>query len=189
MLGGVGVGAGEEERVLAVLCPGGEHLLAFDHPLVAVPVGSGPGRRDVGSRVWLGVAQAEADVAPGHPRQDVGLELVGAPLLHRRQHHHGRPPRDGGSVAGPQLAIEKGRLQGGGAGAAGVAGPGGHDPAPGRQGLVEALVETRAGAELLVDHLGGDVLVAERPRVVPERSGRIVELNGTEIHDVSSCLS
>ena len=59
----VGVGAGEQEAVVGELGLGGPHLLAVDHPLVAVEHGRGLERREVGAGVGLAEALAPADRA------------------------------------------------------------------------------------------------------------------------------
>src|SRR4029077_10432676 len=53
------IGAGDQENILAVLCAGGEDLRTVDHPFFAVLNRANLGRRDVGTAVGLGVAEAE----------------------------------------------------------------------------------------------------------------------------------
>ena len=80
VLGGVGVGAAEDEDVVGDEPLGGPDLLAVDDPLVAVEHGLGAERGEVGAGVGLGEALAPGDLA----REDLGQEelllLLGAPL-------------------------------------------------------------------------------------------------------------
>jgi hypothetical protein len=71
VLGSVGVGAGEEEHVVGELGLRGPHLLAVDHPLVAVEHGGGLEAGEVGAAVGLAEALAPPHLAP----QDLGQEL------------------------------------------------------------------------------------------------------------------
>ena len=64
VLGGVGVGAGQQEDVVGVLGLGGPDLLAVDHPLVAVELGPGLERRPGRSGVGLAEPLAPRDAPP-----------------------------------------------------------------------------------------------------------------------------
>ena len=78
MLGHVGVGAGEEDAPLGPVGGRRPHLLAGDHPLVAVAHGAGGDGGQVGAGLGLGEQLAPHLVAPEHRREEPPLLLLGA---------------------------------------------------------------------------------------------------------------
>ena len=98
VLGGVGVGAGDEHAPLGVLGEGGPDLLAGDDPFVAVLDRARLQRGEVGARLRLGEALAP-DLLAGEDRLQVALLLrVGAVgdhhrAAHRQAEHVGRARR------------------------------------------------------------------------------------------------
>ncbi len=69
------VGVGDEVDVLAVVCAGGEHLRAVDHPGVTVSHRAGLARGDIRTPFGLGVAQAQPHMAAENTGHHLGLEL------------------------------------------------------------------------------------------------------------------
>jgi hypothetical protein len=150
VLGGIGVGAGQQEDVVGELGLGGPHLLAVDHPLVAVEFGPGLERGQVAAGVGLG-----EPLAPGDgPVEDAGDELLLLLL--------GGPLQDGGAdqgvaeEVGPQgglgpgeLLVQHHRLHQRESLAPVLHWPRGADPAPGEQLGGPLLVE---GLPLLAGH-------------------------------------
>ena len=67
-----------------------EHLLAIDHPLVAVAPGTRLRGGDVGAGVGLAVAETDEDLAAVDPRHHLGPLGVGAHELERARHEHRR---------------------------------------------------------------------------------------------------
>src|SRR5918995_1110048 len=63
-------GADRQPAVVGVAGQAGPHLLAGDHVVVAVADGPSAQRRQVGAGAWLGVADAEMDLAPQDLRQE-----------------------------------------------------------------------------------------------------------------------
>ena len=98
MLGGVGVGAGDEHAPLRELGEGRPDLLPGDDPFVAVLDRAGLQRGEVGARLRLGEALAP-DLLGGEDRLQVALLLlVGAVgdddrAAHRQAEHVGRARR------------------------------------------------------------------------------------------------
>ncbi len=76
VLRGVEVGAGEQDGPVGRPGAGVPHLLAVDHPLVAVAHGAGAQRREVGAGAGLAV-----ELAPDLLAADDLVEVVGALLL------------------------------------------------------------------------------------------------------------
>ena len=76
--GQVGVGAAGQPDVVGVLDQRGPHLLAVDHPLVALQPRPGLQAGEVGARTRLRVADREVHLALEDLRQDLGLLRVGA---------------------------------------------------------------------------------------------------------------
>ncbi len=108
VLGGVGVRAAGEPDPVGLLGVAGEDLLAVDDPVVAVPYGAGPQRRQVRPGLGLAVADREDEVAAEDAGQEVRLLLLG-PVRHqgradRVQGDHG----DGG--ARPVRLVEEDEL-------------------------------------------------------------------------------
>ena len=80
-LGDVGVGADQDRDQRGRAAVGQPHLLAGERvAAVGVRHGLGGDRRDVGPAVRLGHRERPAHLARGHPRQVLGLLLVGAVL-------------------------------------------------------------------------------------------------------------
>ena len=101
MLGYGGVGAGQEDPVIAVLGPGGPDLLAVDDPLVSVLHGSGTQIGHVRAPRGFGEELAP-DVFPGGH-----LGKVGGPLLVSRKAHDHRATHaqaDGKGLGGHVVA-------------------------------------------------------------------------------------
>ena len=169
VLGGVGVGAGDEHAPLGVLGEGRPDLLPGDDPFVAVLDRLRLQRGEVGARLRLGEALAP-DLLGGEDRLQVALLLlVGAVgdhdrAAHRQAEHVGRARR---FLAG-RLADEDRLLDQGRAAAAVLLRPG--DPGP--TGLVQlALPLAAEGHHLLEPGLGlgpGMVLFQPGPDLVAE---------------------
>ena len=97
VVGGVGIGPAGQPDVVGLIGARRPHLLAVDHPLVAVSHRPGGERGQVGARARLAVADGEQDVAGQNARQIGGLVLLGA-VGHQRGPHgvegderHGAP--------------------------------------------------------------------------------------------------
>ena len=80
----VGVGLDQQQRHVAVQAVGDPGLRAVDDVVVAVELGDGADRLQVGAGVRLGEAEAAAHLAGRHPRQVLALLLFGAVALDRR---------------------------------------------------------------------------------------------------------
>ena len=142
VLGGVGVGAGDEHAPLGVLGEGRPDLLPGDDPFVAVLDRLRLQRGEVGARLGLGEALAP-DLLGGEDRLQVALLLlVGAVgdddrAAHRQAEHVGRA----GRFLARRLADEDRLLDQRRAAAAVLLRPG--DPGP--AGLVQLAAATRGG--------------------------------------------
>ena len=161
MLGCGRVGAGEAEAVLTKLGARGEHLLAPYHPVVAISNSTGARRREVGSGVGLGVAQADIHRAIGYSGKYRRLEFVAGECSYCDcRHRRGLGDDlwgtrtlelefdDAGSNIVESRAPQLGR-------------PAGHCPRPGAEGFMEGDVVAVARMSLLLVHLFGHVLVEE----------------------------
>ena len=84
---GVRVGADDEDAPVGDVRVGRPHLLAVDHPLVAVQLGPGAGAGQVGAGAGLGEALAPHLLAGEQRRQEARLLLLGAPGQDRRAGH------------------------------------------------------------------------------------------------------
>ena len=80
VLGHVVVGAGQHEAPVGVVGVAGPDLVAVDDVLVAVAVGPGAQRRQVGAGVGLAEALAPALAPVDHAGQEAGLDVVAAVL-------------------------------------------------------------------------------------------------------------
>ena len=81
---GVGVGLGEDDVDVGDAGVGDPVLRPGQHVVVAVAHGAGPHGGHVAPGVGLGEAVARLDLACRHPRHVRLLELLGAPVQHRR---------------------------------------------------------------------------------------------------------
>ncbi len=98
MLGGLGVGAGEEDAVVGAVCVAGPDLLAVHHPLVAVELGAGSERGEV--RAGVGLAEELApDLLAPQQRPKEALPLPVAP----GGEDGGRRPPDPDGVVRPRV--------------------------------------------------------------------------------------
>src|SRR6185312_13243037 len=104
--GRIRVGAGEQEAVVGVVAAGGPHLLAVDHPLVAVEYGRRLQRGQVGAAVRLAEALAPAHRAVEDARQELLLLLLGPPL------QDGRADESVAEEVGAQWSLQPGELLG-----------------------------------------------------------------------------
>ena len=105
----VGVGARGDDEPVAVVAGGAERLLAVDHPLVAVEHRTGAQRREIGTRVRLGVSLGPHDLAGRHAGEERRLLLVGTEAEDRRPHLHA----DAGEATGAptiELLLHDARL-------------------------------------------------------------------------------
>ena len=76
----IGVGAGQDEDPIGQVPRGGPHLLAVEHPFVAVQLGPAPDIGQVGSGARFRVPLAPDVLTGQDPWQEVGLLFLGAPL-------------------------------------------------------------------------------------------------------------
>ena len=178
VLGQGRVGPGEQEDMGGELGVGGEDLLPVDDPLVAVADRPGLGPGDVGPAVRLGVADAD----PGRSAGDPGLQLVADPRipvgldggpdqLGEADHAHRRVPVT-------QLALEDLDAHVVQSRAAVFLPPARPQPALGAHGELKALIVGRVPLPHPRVHLGGELLVQERPDLIPERALRFGEGDG-----------
>ena len=178
--GEVGVGAAGQPDPVGVLDQRGPHLLAVDHPLVALAGGLGLQRRQVGARAGLGVADREVQVAGEDLREEELLLLVGAVAHDRRPDRverqvGDRHPGHGRGVGEDQLLDHRARL------AAVLLGPADAQPAVGPDlpdhflvdpGLAE--LSCRRGQPGLT--LGSDELVEVLLELCPQ--GEVLGIEG-----------
>ncbi len=87
MLHLVGIGAGDDHAVIALVGQGGPHLLAVDDPFVTVEFGLGLQAGDVGSGAGLGEHLAPHRLAGDVVGEESLLLLVGAVLGEHRHAH------------------------------------------------------------------------------------------------------
>ena len=87
VLAHVSVGAGEQEHPVRLAGPGRPHLLAVDHPLLAVEHGASGQRGEVAPGPRFGEALAPAVVTTEDPRQEPPLLRLGAPPQQRAAEH------------------------------------------------------------------------------------------------------
>src|SRR5581483_2743060 len=125
-----GIGPHEAPAVLRVARPGGPHLLAVDHEVVAVEFGAGRQAGEVAARVRLAEAQAPGDLrTKGREHPLPPLRLV--PELEDRRRHDRQPL---GVVRAPDAEavelLEVGHLlSGGGTSPTELRRPPGNEPA------------------------------------------------------------
>ena len=62
VLGDIGVGPGQEDHPVGLVCHGGPHFLTVDHPLVAIADGLGGDGRHVRTMVGLAVPEAAVEL-------------------------------------------------------------------------------------------------------------------------------
>ena len=105
VLGQVGVGAGDDLADVGVLRAGGPHLLAGDHPLVAVALGLGLQAGQVAAGAGLAEQLAADDVAAVHRLQVAVLGGVAAVGEDRRR-DHAEPDREEALVGHLVLGLE-----------------------------------------------------------------------------------
>ena len=130
VLGGVGIGAGEQEAVVGVVTLGRPHLLAVDDPLIAVEHGRRLDRREVGAGIRLREPLAPPRLSLQDAREELLLLLFAPPLQERRSDErvteevaaHRR--LGAGELFGERDALHRGEAL-----AAVLRGPGGADPA------------------------------------------------------------
>ena len=125
-----GVGAGEQDAPVGGHRPAGPHLLAGDHPPVAVAHGPGAQAGEVGAGVGLGEELAPDVVAPAHGGQEP-LLLGGRAVGHQRgaDHEDGHVEEAGGDGVARLLLADDAGLVGREPAAAELVGPGGDAPA------------------------------------------------------------
>ena len=95
VLGHVGIGAGDDDAVVAVMRARGPHLLAVDHPALAPirqfgALGAGADAGHVGARRRLGEELAPHFLAVQR-RLDVALEMLGRGIGHHGGNAHAQP--------------------------------------------------------------------------------------------------
>ncbi len=131
MLGCFWISPGEQEDVVGELRLGRPHLLALDHPFVAVEIGTCLERRQVASGVGFGEPLAPRDRAVEDLGDELSLLFLGSPLQDGRAHEgvpeevrpHGRH-RTGEFLVEDDLLDERETL------ASVFLGPRGTDPSP-----------------------------------------------------------
>ena len=184
VLGGLGVGAGEEVDVLGEVGAGGPDLLAVDDELVAVDLGAGLEGGEVGAGVGLGEALAPDVLRGGDAGKVALLLLLGAVDDERGAELVGLSVEHGGAPVG-ELFLENGLLDEGLAEAAVLLGPRDADPAAGAellaelQGVGPVLCGKAALAAPAVAELFGRLGVNELADLGPER---IFLWGETELH-------
>ena len=108
VLGLVGIGAADDLADLGVLGAGGPHLLAVEHPLVAVALGPCLDAGEVAAGPRLAEELAGDDVAPVEVPQVCVAHLGGSVGEDRRGHHpqaDGEDPHAGCGVAGLEAVV------------------------------------------------------------------------------------
>ena len=173
----------DQKRVSTVLGTRGEHLLTVDHPLVAVAHGAGLRSSNVGPGVGLRVAEAEADLAPEHPRDHLRFQLLIAPLDDRWEHPGCGAPRNPGGLARTEFVLEDRFLPSRQAGAPTLGWPPRNDPSALPQRTVEGDVMSRARSPFLLIDVVREVRIEEGAHVVPEGLRLVVDLKDGEFHD------
>src|SRR5262249_31987547 len=148
-----------QEAVLAVLRARGEHLGAADDPLVAVEDRPGTGAGEVGAAVRLGVPEADADLAAGNTRHDVGLQPLVALGAAGAQRQRGGALGDARRVPAAQLVLQETAAQRVQPGAPLGYRPIRKYPALFAERAMEGAVVPGAGLPLLLDDAGREVLV------------------------------
>ena len=126
----VGIGAAEQEAEVGVVGARGPHLLAVDHPLVAVAHGTGGQGRQVAARAGLAHPEARGDLA-AQDRQGVVADLVLGAVVEDRRRHDAEALHVGGAghLRLGQLLDEHERLDRSGVAAAALGRPARHEPA------------------------------------------------------------
>ncbi len=175
VLGELGIGPGQQEHVGGFVGQGGEHLLAVDHPFVAVAHRTRLGRGDVGAGVGLGVPEGEDDVPGQRRRYETLLLLVGPDGADGAGDHDGLTETVGGDAGEAQLVAHRGHLHGVAALTAVLLGPRRRDPALRAQRSVELPVVRRPGVVGALDHLGTEVLAQELAHLLAERVAALAE--------------
>ena len=154
--GDVRVGAGQQDRPVAVLGPRGPHLLPVHHEHVPVPDGPGGQSGQVRAGVGLGEELAPHLLAPEHGSQVAVLLLLGA-VGDQGRPAHADPHREHADrhVEAGDLLVEDGLAPGRVAPSAVLDGPGDRPPAT----LVERVLPGAASTHVV------RVLVIQRPVV------------------------
>ncbi len=142
VLGGVGVGPGQQEDVVGSARLGGPHLLAVDDPLIAVQLGLRREAGQIGSRVGFAEPLAPGDRAVEDARDELLLLFLGPPL------QKGGADQRVAEEVGPQrrpgpgeLLVQHDLLEEGQPLAAVFGGPAGADPPSGEEFRRPFLVE------------------------------------------------
>ena len=105
MLGGIGVGAAQQKDVAGEFRAAGEHLLAVDHPIIAISHRAGAGAEHIRTRARLAVAQAAGGLAARQLGQHLGLGFgVAKPPDHMAHHVGNARAHAAPAVAFPHIA-------------------------------------------------------------------------------------
>ena len=108
-LGDVGVGAGEAHAEVGDVGPGGPHLLAGEHPLVAVALGPRGERGEVGAGAGLAEELAPPLLVAHDRRQEAQPLLLGAVGEQRGRGQVEAERVEPAEVVGPQLGVDGAR--------------------------------------------------------------------------------
>ena len=110
VLGGVGVGAGQQHYPVGAVGQRRPDFAAVDYQVVAVAHGAGAQRGQIGAGLRFAVALAPLHFASRHRRQ-MGAFLLFRPVNHQRrpQHPHAEDVAAGGAAVG-HFFVEDGRL-------------------------------------------------------------------------------
>ena len=158
------VGARQQEDVVGVLRLRGPDLLAVDHPLVAVEVGTCLQPGEVGTGIGFAEALAPRDLSGQDLREELLLLLLAPPLQDRRTDERvAEEVSPQGRARTSELLVEHDVLHGRQALAAVLLGPGSADPAAVEELLRPLLLElaTLLGRhrEVVVEPAVGQVLL------------------------------
>ena len=184
VLGRVGIGAASEPHVVGLVGATGEHLVAVDHPLIAVEDRPRAQRRQVGAGLRFRVADGEVDLAGEDPGQEERLLLVAA------EAHDRGPDRVEGDERerrpGPLHLVEEDELVGRRPPLTAVL-PGPPDPEPPvRSDLPDDVAEQRAALPRL-PQLGPDLGRQQLREVLTQLLAQRLLLGGVlEEHRTSS---
>ena len=184
----VRVGVGQQEDVLRVVRVGREHLGAVNDPAVAVADRAGFAGRHIRAALWLGVAQAQPDLAGQHAGQHLFGEFRRSELAHHLRDHGGGAPVEPRRVRPTDLQIPDAPAQRAEA-AVGFVVPVGSEITLGAQRQMHTLVEVLPALTVPADHVVGDDVDQECPQLIAEFAVVGRQFDDREVHDCYSRAS